>query len=260
MLHNGLDVVDSYVDLDLNGTYDNYTLGVGEYLNAVTSDFTAEGCAYMSENIVLEPKSGNTTFLGVRFATTPEKYYTFDATTSTVKPLEEAPASSATYYAVGIQDKNNGMVDYALYTGTNNIITFKNEADAEIYANSLNNGDVSAITVSQTERPMMAPAASEEAGNAPAFEVIKFDQGYVYYRVNIAHEVTSGDSTSLKKMVVRNKFYKVNVNSVRSLGFSSEDLLRPKNPEAVLDAEGHAWISASISVAEWEEVRQDVDL
>ena len=92
--HNGSDVLDTYADSNNNGTYDNYTLGVGDYLPAVTSDFTADGCAYMSENIVSKPLSGNTTFLGIRFATTPEKYYTFDATKSTMTTLTETPAAS----------------------------------------------------------------------------------------------------------------------------------------------------------------------
>ncbi|MDE6549455.1 MAG: Mfa1 family fimbria major subunit [Muribaculaceae bacterium] len=258
--HNASDVFDSYVDTNNNGTYDNYTLGVGEYLSAVSSDFSADGCAYMSENIVSKPLSGNTTFLGIRFATTPVKYYTYDTSNKSVKESTDTPVASTTYYAVGIQDKINGMVDYALVPGSKNIITFKTEEDAQKYMTSLNNGDASAITVSQTEKPMMAPSVEEEAGTAPEFEVITFDKGYAYYRVNIAHEDTSGDTPKQKKMVMRNRFYKVNINSVKSLGFSSDELLRPKNPEAVLDAEGHSWISASISVEEWKEVKQDVDL
>ena len=257
---NGSDVFDTYIDSNNNGTYDNYSPVSGEYLKAISSDFTAEGCAYMSENIVSKPLSGNTTFLSIRFATTPEKYYIFDVTSSSLKDSSDTPVASSTYYAVGIQDKINGMVDYALVPGTKNIATFKTEEDAQKYMTSLNDGDTSAITVSQTDKPMMAPSISEEAGNVPKFEVITFDEGFVYYRVNIAHEDSSGDSTKLKKMVMRNRFYKVSVNSVKSLGFSSEALLRPLNPEAVLDAEGSSWISASISVAEWEEVTQNVDL
>lgn len=260
VLHNGSDVLDSYVDSNNNGTYDNYSLGVGEYLNAVTSDFSADGCAYMSENIVSKPLSGNTTFLSIRFTTTPVKYYTFDSSNSSVNTTSEVPAASTTYYAVGIQDKTNGMVDYALYSGTNNIITFKNQEDAEKYMNSLNKGESSAITVSQTDKPMMARAVTEESANAPQFEVIKFDGGYAYYRVNIAHKESSGDSYVDKFKVMRNKFYKVDIKSVKSLGFGSEDMLRPSNPEAVLDAAGHSFISATISIADWEEVKQEVDL
>ena len=261
VVHNGSDIFETYVDGNNNGTYDYYSLGEGiSYQNAVTSDFTAAGCAYMSENIVSIPKSGNTTFLSVRYATSPVKYYSFSDSDSAPKTTQETPAPSTTYYAVGIQDKTNGVVDYALDSKTKHIVAFKNQEDAERYMNSLNVGSASAFTVSQSERPLKAPGIDAEASSAPQFEVVKFDSGYAYYRVNIAHEDTSGDAVLRKIKVMRNKFYKVNINSVRSLGFSSEALLRPANPEAVLDAEGHSWISASISVADWDEVIQNVDL
>ncbi len=259
VVHNGSDVLDSYVDSNNNGTYDNYSQGVGDYMNAVTSDFTPDGCAYLSENIVNKPLSGNTTFLGIRFATTPSKYYTFDTSSLSIKESSETPAQASTYYAVGVKDEDNGLVDYALFPGTKNIVTFKTQTDAENYINSLNAGAASAITVSQAEKPFMAPAVAESA-HAPQFEVIKFDGGNVYYRVNIAHKEDSGDTKVDKFKVMRNRFYKVNINSVKSLGFGSEEMLIPKNPEAVLDAEGHSWISASISIADWQEVQQDANL
>ena len=258
--NNGSDVFETYVDTNKNGTYDSYTLGVGDYQDAVTSDFTAENCAYMSENIVSKPLSGNTTFLSIRLATTPEKYYAFDSSKASLSTLTETPAPSATYYAVGYQDKENGLVDYAIDVRNNHILTFKTEADAVSYMNSLNSGDAPAITVSQAEHPLTAPSGMRKASASGSFEVVTFTDGYAYYRVNIAHNVQSGDKTLQRKMVMRNVFYKVNINSVKSLGFSTEDLLRPHNPEAVLDAEGSSWISASISVADWKEVSQNVDL
>lgn len=262
--HNGSDVFDSasstFVDSNNNGTYDNYSLGVGEYLNSVTGDFSAAGCAYMSENIVSVPKSGNTTFLSIRFSTTPVKYYAFGENDAVPKTTDETPSSSTTYYAVGVQDRINGMVDYAIDSSTKHIIVFKNLQDAERYKASLNGGESSAITVSQTESAMKAPSIDMEASEGPKFEVVTFANGYAYYRVNIAHQNESGDVIVQNFRVVRNKFYKVNINSVNSLGFCSEDLLRPANPDAVLDAEGHSWISATITVKDWEEVEQNVDL
>ncbi|MDE7418736.1 MAG: fimbria major subunit [Muribaculaceae bacterium] len=261
VLHNGSDVFESFVDGNNNGTYDYYSLReTANYTNAVSSDFTADGCEYMSENIVQKPVSGNTTFLSIRYATTPVKYYTFDSATSSVKTLDETPTPSTTYYAVAIQDKTNGVVDYALDNATKHIIAFKTQEDANRYMNSLNNGDSSTITVSQTDSPLRAGSVITEADNVAQFEVITFNDGYAYYRVNIAHQETSGDSDKSTIKVMRNKFYKVNIKSVKSLGFGSEALLRPSNPAAVLDAEGHSWISASISIADWDEVNQNVDL
>ncbi len=249
VLHNGEDVHSLYVDSNNNGTYDGYSMGNETYLNAVSDDFKAEGCSYLSENIVTKPLSGNTTFLSIRFQTTPLKYYTF--TDSSLQVSSDSPTANTTYYAVGITDLTNGLVDYALDANTKHILTFKTQEDAVRYTNSLNNGDAATITVSQTERPMMvAPAIRKAAEGSSAFEVIEFKNGLAYYRVNIAHLEDSGDSKVNKYKVVRNKFYKVNVNSVSSLGFSSEALLRPSKPDAVLNAESHGWISANISVAE----------
>ncbi len=260
VVHNGSDVLDSYADNNHNGTYDNYNNRESEaYLNAV-SDFAAEGCEYMSENIVAKLLSGNTTFLSIRFATTPEKYYSYNSTDSKVEATSETPTASTTYYAVGIQDKTNGIVDYALDNSSKHILTFKNQADAAAYMNSLNSGDASAFTVSQSDSPMRISSRADETGNPLQFEVITFTNGYVYYRVNIAHQDTSSETAKSTFKVMRNKFYKVNVNSVKSLGFSTESLLRPSNPAAKLDAQGHSWISASISIADWDEVVQNEDL
>ncbi len=261
VVHNGSDVFASFVDGNNNGTYDYYSLREQEaYSNVTASDFSADGCEYMSENIVAQPQSGNTTYLSVRFATTPNKYYTFDSATSSVKESTEVPAASTTYYTVGILDKANGLVDYAVYNGTKNILTFKTLEDAGKYLNSVSAGNASAITLSQIDRPLSTRAGAEATSDSPQFEVVTFDQGYVYYRVNIAHQSTSGDSNKSTFKVMRNKFYKVNINSVSNLGFNSEALLRPTNPAAKLDAQGHSYISASISVAPWDEVDQIVNL
>lgn len=263
VVNNGSDVFNEYVDKNRNGTYDNYSLrDDADYVQAV-SEFSADGCEYMSENIVSQPKSGNTTFLSIRFATTPVKYYTYNSTTSSVEISADTPTASTTYYAVGLQDKANGVVDYALDLSTKNIITFKNKQDADNYVSSLNNGTTSPATVSQSEAPLKLASRADESSASPAaspFEVLTFTDGYVYYRVNIAHKETSGDSERNVYKVVRNNFYKVNIKSVTSLGFSTEALLRPTNAAAVLDAQGHSWISASISPAQWDEVFQNVDL
>lgn len=258
VVHNGTDVFSSYIDSNNNGTYDNYSLRASNsYFSAVTTDYTSSGCEYMSENIVSNPVSGNTTFLSIRFSTTPEKYYTFNATNKTVEESSETPTASTTYYAVGIIDRSNGIVDYALHS--NKIITFKAQEDADAFVNSLNNGESSTFTVSQTDNSFTS-ATRAESTNVRQFETVKFDSGYAYYRVNIAHKEQEGDRTVEKFKVIRNKYYKVNINSVNTLGFNSESLLRPGNPEAKLDAEGHSWIAASISVVDWDVIEQNVDL
>ncbi len=140
-----------------------------------------------------------------------------------------------------------------LVSGSKKIATFKTQEDATTYAASLNGGDASASTVSQTDAPLRAPSLTRAASS---FEVFTFDKGEVYYRVNIAH--TEGTETQLK--VLRNRFYKVNINSVSTLGFGSEELLRPTNPAAGFETLSKYWISVNISVAPWQEVEQNADL
>ncbi len=260
VLHNGSDVLDTYEDKNNNGTYDYYTLGVGDYLAAVTDDFKAEGCAYLSENIVNKPLSGNTTFLSVRFATTPNKYYTFDSTDSSLKITEETPAPSTTYYAVGIHDRKNGIVDYVLDHANKHVVTFKDKSDAENYMNSLNSQASPANKMAQNKGPHYASDVTEGSDNSLKYEVMTFEGGNAYYRINISHEETSGDKTVNKVKVKRNNFYKVNINSVSGLGFSKDSSLCPTNPETELDSEGNSFISVMITVADWDEVKQEENL
>lgn len=262
VVHNGSDIFDTFVDTNNNGTYDNYTLRQSApYLDAATSDFTADGCEYMPENIISKPLCGNTTFLSVKIATTPQNYYSFSAADTEPKIIAgETPAEGVTYYTVGIIDREHGVSDYAV-DSKSHVITFKSKEDAQRYVSSLNNGEVSSITVSQSESQMKAPYARAGESRSAQFEMFTFDKGVCYYRVNIAHtDDISGDTPKTINKVVRNNFYKVSINSVKSLGFSEEALLRPSNPAAVLDAEGSSWISASFEVVPWEEVEQDVDL
>lgn len=249
---NGTEVNPSENDNVVKGTFDNYTLEGEGYLRAV-SEFTGEECAYMSENIVATPVSGNTTFLGIRFATTPEKYYTFDSNDKSLKDSGETPVASSDYYVVGVQDKSSGMVDYVLSPDGKKIATFKTQEDATSYAAFLNGGEASAATVSQTDAPLMAPSLTRAASS---FEVIKFENGNVFYRVNIAH--TEGSESKLQ--VLRNRFYKVNINSVSTLGFSSDDLLRPNKPDTGFESTSKYWISVNIDVADWQEIEQNADL
>lgn len=260
LVHNGSDLVSTYLDSNNNGTYDNYSINEtpSDYLSSVTA-FSGSGCAYMPENIVAQPKSGNTTFLSVRIKTTPEKYHSFSTTDFAPKISSDVVTEGMSYYVVGIVDRENGVCDYTVDADAK-IIAFKDKTYADNYCSKLNNGTVSSITVSQTENQYRAPGVRAGETSTAEFEVFTFTSGYAYYRVNLAHKEKSGDSTVMKNKVVRNKFYKVNINSVNNLGFSTEALLRPTNAAASLDAHGSSWISASMSVADWDSVEQSVDL
>ena len=177
LVHNGSDLVSNYVDSNNNGTYDNYSIRENNsYLPSVSTDFSADGCEYMSENIVSLPKSGNTTFLSIRIAATPTKYYSFGASDTAPKSMSETPAAGTTYYVVGIVDRDHGVSDYAIdgASNSNNVIAFKAQEDAQRYMSSLNTGTVSPITVSQTESQMKVAATRDGESRSPQFEVFEF--------------------------------------------------------------------------------------
>lgn len=74
-----------------------------------------------------------------------------------------------------------------------------------------------------------------------------------YYRINLGE--TSGGSTTYG--TERNKSYKVNVNSVTGPGWNTEDAAN-ETPTDPVDQK--TYLNVSITVADWEDVEQDVDL
>lgn len=247
------DLQASYLDSDGDGTYDGYSVGGDlQFLNTVTDNFTATGCHYLSENIVKDPVAGNTTFVSLCIPFTPESYYTYDEDRNFLSNTLMPGEVGKTFYAIGIVDRKYGLEDFVLDPENKHVVVFKGEYDAENYKNALNGGSASAITVSETESPLGAPSANYDV-NVREFSVVEFTGGKAYYRINIAN-------ADKKMMVERNKFYKIAVNSVRALGYHSEELLRPLEPESDPGNSTSAWIATVLSVAPWEEVDQPTDL
>ena len=151
------------------------------------------------------------------------------------------------------------MADYAVDANTKHILAFKEKTDADRYCNALNGGASSAITVADTETPLSAPAtrAEEQSDvNVRQFQTVTFDGGNAYYRVNVGDK----DKNAKEAKVERNKFYKIQINSLNTLGYHSEDMLRPKNSEQEIDIKSSAWIETTFNVVDWDEFNQDVDL
>lgn len=269
------DIHSDYTDDDTNGTYDQYSVGGGTYLEAKSSAFTADGCKYMSENKVSDPMSGNTTFMGVKIPLVPRTYYTYRSESESSDKeliainngLSES-SEATTFYAVGIVDTANGLVDYVVDASSpshKTVIVFNDEDDAKDYTAALNGGETPGMTVSQTETPLQATRRKAEgaAGTLP-FKTLTFTGGLAYYRINIGETVSSqenGEETSVfKPMVQRNKFYKVNLTKINNLGLPEESLLIPENAEAALDNQMSSWINCTFNVVGWEPVEQNVDL
>lgn len=234
-----------------NGTYAGYTRLLSERPNdGVTGDFKADGCAYLSENIVSNPVAGNTTFVILEIPMTPIYDYTCGYNGDLSSGLNTA-SSGSSFFAVGLIDETNGHEDFAIDIETKRVITFNTKADADRYAAALNGGNVYATTVSEYETPMKVSAS--KAPVTRKFEVVTFAGGTAYYRINIK------DENGYPK-VERNTFYKITVNSIKSLGCHSMELLYPTDPEADSSVATSAMLGVKFKVAEWNEVDQEEDL
>ncbi|MDE6740998.1 MAG: Mfa1 fimbrilin C-terminal domain-containing protein, partial [Muribaculaceae bacterium] len=232
--------------------YDGYTVCPDNEYKMSVSDFEADGCHYLTENFVQSPVAGNTTFVSFCASFMPNALYTYDATTKRLS-TEPNPTSGISFFAVAIVDEFYGFEDFALDPDNHHVLAFKTKEDADAYVSSLNVGEASAITVSETDAPLKAPASDTYDVNHRQFQTVSFYMGRAYYRINIT---TGGSNLS----VVRNKFYKIEVKSITNLGFHSEDLLRPKDPTSDPGNSTSAWIEAVLTVAPWEEVKQDTNL
>lgn len=248
------DILSSYVDSNGDGTYDGYTVCHDtDYKKVVTSAFTANGCHYVTENIVQNPVAGNTTFVSLCVQFTPQKNYYFDETTSSPKVSSGIITEGVAFYAVGIVDETYGFEDFALDPDTRHVYTFATKEDADKYCNALNGGESSAITVSETESPLRAPGAGTYDVNHRNFQSVEFTGGKAYYRINI---YTAGANMKVE----RNRFYKIDVKSISSLGFHSEKLLRPNDPTSDPGNSTSAWIETVLTVAPWDETSQNANL
>ena len=246
--HNGEDVITNYQDAN-NGSFVGYTeSSKDDFIDVRPGDFTADNCKYMTENIVSKPTSGNTTFVVLKAVFIPTAFYTCQQNsipqTSSAKP----GAYASNFYAVGIVDRSNGYEDFTIDPSNKHVYAFQYKTDADNYAAALNGGVVPAITVSEDDAPMRAPIT--RASNN--FQVLEFEGGQAYYRINIT------DDNVMK--VERNKYYKITVNSIKSLGSQSEEMLRPSNPNSDFSTPTSSMIGTTFKIVEWDPIDQDVDL
>lgn len=228
LLSNNADLRSSFVDSNNDGTYDKYTFDnrtsylAAKYYYATSSQsatFTAENCQYMSENIVDNPKSGNTTFVGVRIRMIPRKIYGSTGASDNYN-------STITFYTLGLvksTDKKT-VVDYVKDdTGTVKCFSDLSYANTQLTIASLN-----------------TPSGYE-------YVLCTFENGYAYYRINIK------DDDKNNYNVVRNKFYKIDIKNLKKLGAPNENYLRPSNPATDLSnsSASVAAVEATLNVSDW---------
>ena len=258
-------------DIKYDGSADNGTCAgydfaeIPGYISAQLEEnpdkkFTADNCLYMSENIVETPKTGNTTFVSFRTTVSLYSYYEYPDMWYDKNPslkTDQYQARNGTFYAVGLVDRENGFIDYAVRSDhNNNIVCFINESDANKYAGYLNKNEVQAMTVSETEEQMKSVRAAIGTRAAGQYEVLTFVDGYVYYRINIRHT----DALGQQYKVCRNNYYKIDISSIKTLGFPSEAFLRPTKPDTPLDLKPSYWLGASFKVSDWNDIEQPTEL
>lgn len=229
VVSNGYDLQSSFADEDNDGTYDTYSNQTDDYI-AVSSEFSPNNCQYVTENIVANPLTGNTTFVGVRIQMTPQKLYVVSEYNSSIKDNY----SPCDFYVISLVDKNGNIMDF--YTGiSGEVLCYDTQESAEnaMYLNYLT------------------------APEGYSYQILEYKDGYVYYRINIAEG--SGDSKRYK--VVRNKFYKIELTGVSNFGVPSESYLRPTKADSKLDSSNlAAWSDAVFNVVTWTDDSQSVDL
>lgn len=227
---NGSDI--SQFSTHSNGTFSGYTFDDNRsYSEVGTSDYQ-----YMSENIVANPTSGNTTFVCLRTQVCATPLLSNNSM-GTLNSNDNY--SSITFFVIGIVKSDNPqtVIDYFKYY--NNIYYYDSEAAAR-----------TGIELYTQNSPL--PAGYE-------YKPIGFDNGYMYYRINIAEG--TGDARNYK--VTRNKAYKITIESINDFGAPTVDALCPADPNTALD-EGEsvssAWGDATFTVVDWNSSDQTENL
>ena len=222
------------------GTYDTYTFDnqASAYLPVQTKSFQPDGCQYMSENIVAEPKSGNTTFVCVRLRAVPTELYVMGGNNIPNPEPNYNFSNPPTFYV------------YALMSPDGNIVDFYRGSKREI------------ICIADKQSADQYKASHPELGNEVSgysYKLLCYENATVYYRINIADD--SAADLSSKYRILRNRFYKIQLNSLSRLGAPSESMLAPADAGASLEGETSAgsWADATFNVTKWSEVDQTVE-
>lgn len=225
------------------GTCSDYSVAStsSAYLTPAKAEFGEAGSEYyyLGENYVAEPKSGNISFISVKFDIASGDIYSFNSTDG----LTNTNVSGKTnMHVVGKANADNGTISYVCNPEAgkqSEILCFDSDSDsAQQYASYLN--DKYGIT-----------DANE------GYKAILFNNG-VYYRINIANPAGATDSE--KYQILRNRLYRVSLNKVNFFGRVDESSLLPAAWDTPLVIEGDRLLQISFEISDWENVDQDVDL
>lgn len=233
-------------DENENGVYDNYEQHGSDYIAINSTDAQPQ---YMTENLVANPTSGNTTFLSFKVRLTPSKVWYLSGTNwgeasySTTGSGTSVVKTGDTFFAIGIYDKKNILIGFIKNSNDNDkIVCFRTSQACEKF---ISNGT---YTIS---KPAALPDGCE-------YKPIEYTNGYAYYRVNIS----DGADDAKKYRVLRNAYYKLKIGKVGSMGYAKESDLFPSDPDSSLEAVETISILSGVAfeLNSWDEHEEDVDL
>lgn len=233
-------------DGDENGVYDNYEQHGGDYIAINSTDAQPQ---YMSENLVANPTSGNTTFLSVKVRLTPSEVWILSGTNwgkaiySNTGSGISVVKTGDTFFAIGIYDKKNILIGFVKNSKDNDkIVCFRTSQACQKFIS------IGTYTISK-------PAALPEGYE---YKPIEYTDGYAYYRVNIS----DGADDAKKYRVLRNAYYKLKIGKVGSLGYAKESDLFPSDPDSSLEAGETLSIQSNVTFGldDWQEYEENVDL
>lgn len=230
----------SFEDSNGDGTYDAYDPNKsGTYVSVGAT--SGNSVQYVAENLVDQPKSGNTTFVSLRVKLSPTYWFAENSFGFPQLSTSAYPEYNTAFFAIGVFDSNDNFIEYLM---TNNKIPcFSSKKVAEIF---INNGD---------SNNGIKPAALTEGYK---YAVVEFSNRYAYYRVNIS----DGNAIQKKYGVERNTHYNIKINKISALGAKTEDDLFPKLANSSLEngASMYTMSESSFEIKTWSEINDNVDL
>lgn len=207
---DGSDIFDFTTASNTDGSYVGYE-NSSAFTSAPAAASPMTQVQYLTENIVVNPTSGNTSFVALKLQAIPTKATIYEKNSGS---FTEADFTDAlTFYTVGVYDKTSGEADYAIRK--KKIMYFNSKDEARNYINAIKKGNKTLTLTSGVADPSVVP------------QLFEFTDGWVYYRINIEDTDAYGNK---RHQVVRNKFYTLNINSINKVGVPSLAHLFPSDP------------------------------
>lgn len=217
-----------------------------------TTAHTAGKAYFITENMPLTPKRGNSTFAAITTTYTPTKnhYYTSVAynelnngTFAGVLATVDATAGQTFYRlknTTATGSPSVGFSDDMIFAGAN----AENLTKKVIY--HLLNPAIAELT-------NIASYASLVNATDFALYADTYTNGLSYYRLDMAE----GSGNNLKYGVKRNTFYKLNIDSYKKLGAATVEELFGEEEE---ELSSQTYMTVTVTIAPWDEVSGGQDI